>query len=153
MRARVDTTELCLVSNIASWVTCESGINKACILIVMRYNGYKLSNQRNETKASQGAIGTNMRLIEQQMNVAINDKVMWSKDNTEVTYYTSHNLSHIRLHGHHIAVYDHAKLELIPNLDTLAAWPTVTTKSRLRALGVNVYTRKGITYANDKEVA
>ena len=49
--ARVNTTELCLVSNIASWVTCESGVNKACILIVMSYNGYKLSNQRNETKA------------------------------------------------------------------------------------------------------
>ena len=35
----------------------------------------------------------------------------------------------------------------------LKRWPTVTTKSRLRALGVNVYTRKGITYVNDIEVA
>ena len=94
-----------------------------------------------------------MRLIEQQMNEAISHKNTWTKDNTEVTYYTSHDLSHIRLHGHHIAVYDHAKLELIPNLDTLATWPTRTTKSRLRALGVNVYTRKGITYVNDVEVA
>ena len=94
-----------------------------------------------------------MRLIEQQMNEALINKTTWSKDNTEVTYYTSHNLSHIRLHGHHIAMYDHAKLELIPNLSTLDTWPTVTTKSRLRALGVNVYTRKGITYVNDVEVA
>ena len=94
-----------------------------------------------------------MRLIEQEMLQAINDKVIWTKDNTEVTYYTSHNLSHIRLHGHHIAVYDHSNLKVMPNLYTLAAWPTRTTKSRLRALGVNVYTRKGITYVNDKEVA
>jgi hypothetical protein len=94
-----------------------------------------------------------MRLIEEQMNQAIINKGTWTKDNTEVTYYTSHDLSHIRLHGHHIAFYDHAKGTLVPNLDTLATWPTVTTKSRLRALGVNVYTRKGITYVNDKEVA
>ena len=94
-----------------------------------------------------------MRLIEEQMNQAIATKVAWTKDNTEVTYYTSHDLSHIRLHGHHIAFYDHAKGTLVPNLMTLAEWPTVTTKSRLRALGVNVYTRKGITYVNDREVA
>ena len=94
-----------------------------------------------------------MRLIEKQMVEAIATKVAWSKDNTEVMYYTSHDLSHIRLHGHHIAFYDHAKGTLVPNLDTLATWPTVTTKSRLRALGVNVYTRKGITYVNDIEVA
>ena len=49
--ARVNTIELCLVSNINTYVTCESVVNNACILIVMHYNGYKLSNQRNETKA------------------------------------------------------------------------------------------------------
>ena len=93
-----------------------------------------------------------MRLIEQQMNEAIHTKANWSKDNTEVVYYVSDNISHIRLHGHHIATYHYNDGVIVANLGTLATWPTVTTKSRLRALGVNVYTRKGITYINDIEV-
>jgi hypothetical protein len=100
-----------------------------------------------------GATGTNMRLIESQMNDAIATKSVWAKDNTEVMYYTFNNLSHIRLHGHHIAYYDHNSGDLVPTVSTLATWPTRTTKSRLRALGVDVCTRKGITYINDKEVA
>ena len=94
-----------------------------------------------------------MRLIEQQMLQAVHTKANWSKDNTEVVYYMSDNISHIRLHGHHIADYDHNDGTLVADLQKLATWPTVTTKSRLRALGVNVYTRKGITYVNDREVA
>ena len=94
-----------------------------------------------------------MRLIEQQMNEALNNQSNWSKDNTMVTYQPLDNVSYVYLHGHHIATYSHLGLELLPNLETLAHWPTATTKSRLRALGVNVYTRKGITYVNDKEVA
>ena len=93
-----------------------------------------------------------MRLIEQQMNEAVNTQSNWSKDSTMVTYQPLDNVSYIYLHGNHIATYSHLGLEVFPNLDTLAQWPTVTTKSRLRALGVNVYTRKGITYVNDKEV-
>lgn len=93
-----------------------------------------------------------MRLIEQQMNEAIHQQVIWSKDNTQVTYYSSHNLSHVRLHGHHIAVYDHSTGDTIVNLMTLKEWPTNTTKSRLRALGINVTTRKGVTYVDGVEV-
>ena len=94
-----------------------------------------------------------MRLIEEQMIEAVATKVAWSKDNTRVRYSSDDNTSHIRLYGHHIAYYDHNSGEIVPNVATLAHWPTVTTKSRLRALGVNVYTRKGITYVNDREVA
>jgi len=90
-----------------------------------------------------------MRLIEQQMNEAIHNQVMWSKDNTQVTYYTSHNISHVRLHGHHIAAYDYTTGITTPNLATLKEWPTNTTKSRLRALGVNVATRQGVTYIDN----
>ena len=36
---------------VMSAIKYKLNVNKACILIVMRYNGYKLSNQRNETKA------------------------------------------------------------------------------------------------------
>jgi hypothetical protein len=93
-----------------------------------------------------------MRLIEQQMWAAIQAGNDWSKDNTSVMYLVNLDQSYIYLHGHRIALYDHNSARFIPDLETLATWPTVTTKSRLRALGVDVYTRKGITYVNDKEV-
>ena len=86
-----------------------------------------------------------MRLIEQQMNEAIHNQAMWwSKDNTQVTFDTLHNISNISLHGNHIATYDHANRVMVPNLKTLAEWPTRTTKSRLKALGVNVETLKAL---------
>ena len=93
-----------------------------------------------------------MRLIEQQMWAAIQAGNDWSKDNTSVMYLVNLDQSYIYLHGQRIALFDHNSAKVIPDLDTLAQWPTRTTKSRLRALGVNVYTRKGITYVNDKEV-
>ena len=99
------------------------------------------------------AKGTNMRLIEQQMNNAIHSKSTWSKDNTEVIYFANSDVSMVFLHGHKIAVFDHYNDEIIADINTLSLWPTRTTKSRLRALGVDVYTRKGITFVNDKEVA
>ena len=95
-----------------------------------------------------------MRLIESQMNNAIINKThYWSKDNTVVMYHPQTDESFIYLHSHNIATYSHFHPKVIPNLGTLAKWPTRTTKSRLRALGVDVYTRKGITFVNDKEVA
>ena len=93
-----------------------------------------------------------MRLIEQQMNQAIADKTYFFKDNTEVTYYEGVNKSYIRLYGHCIAVYHHSSLEVNPNLAVLAEYPTATTKSRLRALDVNVYTKAHITYVDDVAV-
>ena len=94
-----------------------------------------------------------MRLIEQQMNEAVNNRSNWSKDNTRVEANILMSKAYVYLFDRHIATYHYDDDAVIPNLDTLAAWPTVTTKSRLRALGVNVYTRKGITYVNDREVA
>jgi len=93
-----------------------------------------------------------MRLIEQQMNEAIHNQIMWSKDNTEVNYYSAVNTSHVRLHGHHIASYNHTTGITEANLMTLAEWPTNTTKSRLRALGVDVWTLKGVTYVDNIEI-
>ena len=94
-----------------------------------------------------------MRLIEEQMNQAINSKSTWSKDNTEVIYFANSDVSMVYLHGHKIAVFDHYNDEIIADINTLSAWPTRTTKSRLRSLGIDIYTRKGITYLNDREVA
>ena len=93
-----------------------------------------------------------MRLIEQQMMQAIYSGIHWSKDNTLVAPNVRTGDINIFLHTHLIAIFKPLTQTIEPNLDTLAHWPTVTTKSRLRALGVNVYTRKGITYVNDKEV-
>ena len=94
-----------------------------------------------------------MRLIESQMNQAINSKSNWSKDNTEVIYFANSDVSMVFLHGHKIAVFDHYNDEIIADINTLSSWPTRTTKSRLRSLGIDVYTRKNITYVNGKEVA
>jgi hypothetical protein len=93
-----------------------------------------------------------MRLIEEQMNQAINSKSTWSKDNTEVIYFANSDVSMVFLHGHKIAVFDHYNDEIIADINTLSAWPTRTTKSRLRSLGIDIYTRKGITYLNGREV-
>lgn len=92
-----------------------------------------------------------MRKIEQQMNRAISQKIDFFKDNTQVTYNLNSNCSIVSLHGNEIAVYWHGKgLEV--NEKTLSLWPTNTTKSRLRALGVNVTTKKGVTYLNGEVV-
>ena len=102
-----------------------------------------------------------MRKIEKMMIKAVNSKKGFTLDNTTVEYlpaldtptHARIEYSKIFLHGHHIASYDYARGEYTPNLMTLAAWPSRTTKSRLRALGLNVSTRKGVTYYNDKAVA
>ena len=89
-----------------------------------------------------------MRKIEQQMVNAIKSHTSFSSGNTQVSI--DANTAHVFLHGNHIAsvVND----IVMVNVDTLKAYPTVTTKSRLRALGVNVYTKKGITYLYGEEV-
>jgi hypothetical protein len=91
-----------------------------------------------------------MRLIEEQMWKAIEcqDRV-WTKDNTGVEYRANYDESLIYLHGHHIATYDHETEHARANVTTLRKWPTRTTMSRLRALGIDVYTRKGAVYLND----
>ena len=96
-----------------------------------------------------------MRKIEKQMLSAINaiqtgqtDKG-WSNTNTIVT--NAGDRAKVFLHGNHIAdVFNNGILEV--NAQTLARWSTPTTKSRLRALGANVTTRKGVTYLNNQPV-
>jgi hypothetical protein len=66
--------------------------------------------------------------------------------NTVVKYDNVLNTSCVRLHSNHIATYDHTNAILLVNRETLAKYPTNTTKSRLRALGANVKTKQGKTY-------
>jgi hypothetical protein len=98
-----------------------------------------------------------MRKIEKQMLNAISSKVdKWMNNNTSVFYVSARESgnpfgarSEVYLHGNHIADYWHESGSLEVDCRTLSQWATVTTKSRLRALGANVATRKGITYLND----
>ena len=72
-----------------------------------------------------------MRKIEQQMNRAISNKSNWSSSNTQVSYNDFTNCSEVRLHGHHIATFDH---NLRAVKISSCGWQTVTTKSRLNAI-------------------
>lgn len=89
-----------------------------------------------------------MRLIEKQMIEAIEKRLNFRKDNTDVIQCEYLGFAEVRLHGHTLGTYLYSDDVFYPNPDTLREWPTNTTKSRLRALGVNVYTKKGVTYLN-----
>jgi len=95
-----------------------------------------------------------MRLIEKEMLEAIKNGRDWYKDNTCVEVDASYRsyFADIYLHGNHIAevVCRMGMDDLVvkPNVDTLLKYPTRTTMSRLRALGVDVCTRKGQVLLN-----
>jgi hypothetical protein len=92
-----------------------------------------------------------MRKIEQQMVSAIMNRKSWQSGNTAVTTRFDGSLS-VYLHGNHIADIDCPTGFVLVNKETLSRWATNTTKSRLRALGANVSTRKGVTYLNNEPV-
>lgn len=91
-----------------------------------------------------------MRKIEQQMWEAINNLEGWQGGNTTVSQTDSGAM--VYLHGHHIATVDVITGKVTVNKTTLRDYPTNTTKSRLRALGVDVCTKNGITYLEGEEV-
>jgi len=89
-----------------------------------------------------------MRKIEKEMCKAAFGGDNWKKDNTEVV--VINGVSQVYLHGNHIANVYCGDVEV--NVRTLMNWPTSTTKSRLRALGCNVYTSNHVTYLDDQAV-
>ena len=89
-----------------------------------------------------------MRKIEKQMLDAINNRSNWRLDNTSVQPIDDVN-SAVYLHGNEIATVNSRTGLVMVNTQTLARWQTPTTKSRLRALGANVCTRKGVTYLDN----
>ena len=94
-----------------------------------------------------------MRKIEQQMLAAVAAGKAWTLDNTTVSMHVDargFQVPNVFLHGNHIATIENGVCRV--NEYTLARWPTPTTKSRLRALGANVSTRKGVTYLNNKAI-
>lgn len=87
-----------------------------------------------------------MRKIEQQMNEAIRNRKFWCKDNTMV-----HSDGNVYLHGNNIAqVTDTGEIKV--NLYTLRRWPSMTTRSRLRALGADLVSIKGVLHLNGKSI-
>ena len=70
-----------------------------------------------------------MRLIEQQMCSAVINKNDWRKDNTEVMYSPSRDVSCVYLHKNLIATIDNNSVEIYDG-----GWQTNTTKSRLNAI-------------------
>lgn len=89
-----------------------------------------------------------MRVIEKKMLNAIEQGRNFTLDNTHVKI--DANTAHVFLHGNHIASVTNGNVRV--NVNTLRAYPTPTTKSRLRALGVNVYTKNFVTFLNGEEI-
>ena len=88
-----------------------------------------------------------MKKIEKEMLQAIAYGETFRKDNTEVDVISEGSSVKFKvyLHGNHIATAYRfgGMLDVDTNRETLASWPTVTTKSRLRALGVDLTQNKG----------
>ena len=70
-----------------------------------------------------------MRKIEKQMVAALNQGRDWKLDNTEVT-----PAGEVFLYGNKIAFREEGAMRR--DEATFRRWPTSTTKSRLRALGL-----------------
>lgn len=85
-----------------------------------------------------------MRKIEKEMVNAIVSRKTWKNGNTSVVYYAELNertharmeMAKVFLHGNHIATYVYKECKTYRNTETFNKWPTRTTKSRLKALGL-----------------
>ena len=92
-----------------------------------------------------------MRKIEKQMIEAIHAGRNWASSNTAVRVKTSYSgtgyFATVLLHGHAIAYVTHYPATehtiATADVDTFRAWPTATTRSRLRALGINASIKNG----------
>ena len=94
-----------------------------------------------------------MRKIEQEMLEAIREGKHWAKDNTMVEINTRicEDKEHytVVLHGNPIAT---GYVGETPSEVTFCGWVTHTTISRLRSLGVDVYTKNWVPYVDGKKV-
>lgn len=97
-----------------------------------------------------------MRKIEQQMLQAIKDGHTWWSGNTGVVWACAGPLApvfaRVYLHGNHIASYYAFEKESLAVRDVVRKWPTATTRSRLRALGIDASIRNGKMFIDGEEV-
>lgn len=97
-----------------------------------------------------------MRKIEQEMNQAIaamlNNRGVyrWHKANTGISSNYAGECE-VFLHDNHIATVSKGGV-LKVNLYTLRKWPSMTTRSRLRALGADLVSIKGTLHLNGKSI-
>ena len=90
-----------------------------------------------------------MRKIEQLMREAIDKKQDFKLGNTAVYFNEHTNQSLVRLHNNLIAVIHHGEFkEVEVNESMFAEYPTRTTRSRLRALGVPASIKNGLAVLN-----
>jgi hypothetical protein len=82
--------------------------------------------------------GIRMNKIEIKMYEAIDNKQDMEEGNTVVFYSHEHRASGVFLHDHNLGNFMHDTRKFVTNIDTLREYPTKTTLSRLRALGVEV---------------
>lgn len=92
-----------------------------------------------------------MRKIEQAMCNAIAKGKDWKSGNTEVIFSKPDPVRcWVKLHGNLIATIDYpnrvGQRIIKPNLPILNAWPTRTTCSRLRALGLDASIKNGVIH-------
>lgn len=94
-----------------------------------------------------------MRKIEQELIAALKQRKPFNKDNTFIVGDDSSGCpfgySWVFLHGNPLGYWRHSDGQFEVNRDTLKQWPSATTKSRLRALGVNLTQVKGKIYIDD----
>lgn len=95
-----------------------------------------------------------MRTIEQNMVHAFNARKNWKSGNTEVRVSTEGGATTVvvLLHGNEIFEESHNLQGLFVRYFTLHGWDTPTTRSRLRALGLEVYRSKGVTMYKGDEI-
>ena len=91
-----------------------------------------------------------MRKIESIMLKAIYSGTLFAKDNTRVDI--TDTCAEVYLHGNHIATVSRSGAVDV-NTNTLLEYPTRTTLSRLRALGVDVSIRKGEVILNGEPLS
>lgn len=87
-----------------------------------------------------------MRKTEERMLNALRESKSVSLANTYVSVNGEEKA--IYLHNNKIALFTCGKLYV-----SLCGWNTTTTRSRLRALGVNITTKQGVPYIGGKSVS
>lgn len=83
-----------------------------------------------------------MRKIESQMLQAIATGKNWQNGNTSTRMIDDCTLA-VFLHGNEIAVVNTNNGNTYPTIHTFRDYPTATTRSRLRALGISASIRQG----------
>lgn len=94
-----------------------------------------------------------MRKVEEKMIAAVKRGKGFCGGNTAVTWNDSGRAFYVSLHGNTIA---RGELDAVGNpvltAVNLCGWNTVTTRSRLNAFGLGIYTKRFVPYIGATEV-